>query len=349
MVFPTLAPANPPIDGGDGKGIIVRLELPWKTLKIGENIQYEYILENASGRPIPVAFPSAESKFGWPNGGQPYLEGIYSISVQEPTRLSIHHSSWPPTGLDNEGIAAWGEMPAGSRIIWNQNRMPSSDFGVYAGGELQAIQAHWLIGPNRWVSSKPVPVRLVDSSSGRTKVFEAEWSSYGWGKDRRRGTAYTIPIEGRLFLFWENWRVTEVSPEDRFEHEIDKEGTNLEITITGAKGVRKAYVHLRHAITRDTPWPIGPVSLFYPKPEPIPPAELAALRKTAYPGGFPETGNSRPERRPGVRSSGEASPSEKFSNGGFLTWMLAVVSAFLIGVVTLVIRKKGENPRTPAP
>ncbi len=338
-VFTIWAAADPPPDGGDGKGISVRLELPWETLNFGENIQYRYILENASDRPIPVAFPCAESKFGWPNGGQPYLEGIFSIPGQEPARLSIHRSSWPPTGLDDEGIEAWGELPAGSRIILNQNRMPSSDFGVYAGSELQAIQAHWLIGPKRWISSKPVPVRVVKSSSGRTRAFEAEWSSYGWGKDRRRGTAYTIPVEDSLFLFWEGWRVTEVSPDDRFEHQIDKDGTNLEITITGSKGVRKVYVHLRHALTRDSPWPIGPVSLFYPEPEPIPPAELAALRKAAFPEDFHETGNSRPERKPGSQTSVETAESEKTPRGGFPAWTLAAVLALLVGTVMFIVRR----------
>jgi len=52
----------------------------------------------------------------------------------------------------------------------------------------------------------------------------------------------------------------------------------MEVTISGPSGVRKVYVHLRHRCVRDTPWPIGPVSLFAPEPEPIPQAELAALR-----------------------------------------------------------------------
>ena len=148
-VFASRSSGTPPHpQGGDGKGIVVRLELPWTTLKRGEYVQYEYILENVSNSPVPVAFPSAEYKFGWPIGGQPYLEGIFS-SRQEPARLSIHSSNWPPTGLDNEGIEAWGELAAGSRIIWNQSRLHSMDFGLGIGDSLQAIQAHWLIGPKR--------------------------------------------------------------------------------------------------------------------------------------------------------------------------------------------------------
>lgn len=328
-------------EGGVGKGILVRLKLPWTTLMEGESIQYEYILENLSDRSIPVAFPSAKIKFGWPIGGQPYLEGKYSTPGIEPAKLNIHNSKWPPTGLDNQGIEAWGELPAGSRIIWNQSRLPYMDFGVCATGLLETVQAHWLIGANHWISSDPVPIKAVSvSSSERKMIFEAKWSSYGWGKDSCWGTAYTIPIDGRLFLFWDNIRVTEVSPDDRFEHRIAKDSTNMEIIITGPSGLRKVYFHLRQGLTRDVPWPIGPVSLFYPKPEPIPPAELEALRKAVFPTANTPPAGGRQDKKSSPGAPSGASPAGVPVDGkGVWFWTVVSLVIFMVLMVFVLLWK----------
>ncbi len=215
------------------------------------------------------------------------------------------------------------------------------DFGVYATGLLEAVQAHWLIGADHWISSEPVPVKAVSvSSSDRKMVFEAKWSSYGWGKDSCWGTAYTIAIEGRLFLFWDNMRVIEVSPDDLFEHRIDKDSTNMEIIITGPSGPRRVYFHLREGLTRGVPWPIGPVSLFYPKPEPIPPAELDTLRKAVFPTADTPTSGGRPDKKSGPGTHSGDSPAGVPNDGnGLWFWTVVSLLILMVSMVFVVLRK----------
>jgi hypothetical protein len=273
-------------------------------VRLGEQIQYQYILENLSDKAVPIAIPDDGTgdkvHFGWPAGGQPFLEPKWQMGVPQypfcplpAGPLAVQKAQWPPLDGFGEGMRAWLELPAGHRIVWNQDRLPGLYFGVGSGTALGGIQAHWLVGPNRWISSPVVPVKVVDvPMSGWKNVFNAQWSSYGYGKDMCSAAAYVIPLEGSSFLFMGNFRVTEVMPDDRFEHQIDKEGTNMGITIIGPTGRRKVYYHLRHGLTLDTPWPIGPVSLFYPKPEPIPPAELDALRNVSTEPGFSRSASS---------------------------------------------------------
>jgi len=79
-------------------------------------------------------------------------------------------------------------------------------------------------------------------------------------------------------LFFKYYRIAEVDESDRFDFQIDESSTNLEIAIAGQSGKRKFYYNLLQGTTRDSPWPIGPVTLLAPKPEPIPPDVLATLR-----------------------------------------------------------------------
>ena len=158
------------------------------------------------------------------------------------------------------------------------------------------------------------------------------------GKDHRSGTAYTIQIKERLFLFWQETRVTEVDAKDRFEHNIDKDGTNLEIVIRGTSGDRKVYVHLRHSLSRESPWPIGPVNLLYPKPEPIPLAELEALRRVAFPS--LSTEEERPDKKTkhGVIST-DANP--RVTSNAKRDWFWVVVGFAIIGgtLIIVILRK----------
>ena len=119
---------------------------------------------------------------------------------------------------------------------------------------------------------------------------------------------------------------------DAFEHEIDKDGTNMEVTIRNSTGSRKLYFHLRHGLVGATPWPIGPVSLFYPKPEPIPAGELAALRKTAVgavTSGSPD-GGGKGAASTSANDSADASPGGKhwwpWITAGLVLGMMAVLA-----------------------
>ncbi len=330
-------------EGSDGRGLFVKLEIPWTTLKVGEILIFRYTFANAGDNPAAVAIPLVQRGLGWPAGGQPYLEAKWRDNhTPEHPDLDIHKAAWPPNGEDGMGIQAWEELPPGQQLTWNQNRLRSELFGVNCFDGLEAVQAHWLVGPNRWISSEPVPVKMVSvPKSEWIDVFEDSWSSYGRGKDSFSGTASIIPIERRLFLFWNGVRVTEVAPGDEFEHQIDQDGTNLEITIKNTKGSSKVYYHLRHGITRDTPWPIGPVSLFSPKPEPIPPAELEVLRNTAN---FPIAAGGpgeRPEGRNASTNPNKVPPAEQsVSWRAVFMWFVA---ATLLAILTVIIIRKRNH------
>ncbi len=209
---------------------------------------------------------------------------------------------------------------------------------------LEAVQAHWVVGESRWISSKPVPIKVLNiARSEWSKVFDAQWSSYGLAKDSCSVTAYTIPIAGSLFLFLNDVRVTEVGQQDRFEHEIDKEGTNMEITIRNAAGSRKLYYHLRHGLTRDKPWPIGPVSLFHPKPESIPAGELAILRRIAEDEARSgRTGGSSTESVSGA-ISGNGSSKDSADGKSRLAWIAAGVMLIALGTLSFFIAMRRKT------
>ena len=318
----TFAGDVPNPEGYDGHGLFVKLELPWTTFKLGEKLIFRYTLQNPTDKPAAVAFPFTKNGFGWPAGGQPFLEAKWQGGRHsEKPEYDIHKAVWPPKGMEGKEPQSWGELRPGQMITWNQNQLPEELFGVGCHEGLEAVQAHWLLGPNRWISSETVAVKLTNvPKSEWQEAFKINWSSYGYGKDSRSGVVYRIPIEGKFYLFLNGmYRVTEVGYGDDFKHQIDKDGTNLEITIKNAKGSRIVYFHLRHAMTRDTPWPIGPVSLFCPKPEPIPPIELESLRKTMaiLPTQEAEpAGASQPATRPADKPTVKGQPSTPTSKDG---------------------------------
>jgi hypothetical protein len=270
-----LATANQithPENGGDGTGLRVRLEVSWTIGMFGEKFPYQYILENVSDRPIPMAIPNAKYGLALPWGGQAFLEP--DILVHEPM-FSVHNAVWPPMSDNLAPPEAWAELKPGERITWNRNRLPTSLFSSHPPSSLQA---HWLLNEGHWISSKVINFKMYDVYNQREHVFTAEWSSSGEGKDTRKNEAYIVQILDKSFLYWTKNRVAMVQKDDEFEHQVDEHGTNLEITIKGQGSVQKKYVHLRHGLVGDEPWPIGPVTIFAPKPEPIPPDELAAIR-----------------------------------------------------------------------
>jgi hypothetical protein len=285
--IPTLTndvPSFPP--EGDGKGIVVRLEVPWKVLLEREDITFYYVLENRSDAPIPVAFPFGEP-FGWPNGGQAFLEGILAPGSPEPGGmysevdfpwLKVAEAAWPPIDTEGKIIDVWGYLPVGQRVVWNRNRLRAEDyFRVHSSQYLRAIQGHWLVGNGRWVSSEPVAVEVRDVPESQwSNVFEGEWSSYGRGLDRRVTRVNKIPLDGKWFLFSDFMvRICEVGEKDEFEFKIEPEIGQLVVTVKSPAAEKKHYYHMQHGLTRDSPWKAGPVSQYYPVPEPIPEADLA--------------------------------------------------------------------------
>ena len=330
LLFPaTLYAADHPKDGGDGIGLNLRLESSWTTIMVGEDVQYLYILENAADKPIPVAIPVREYGFGWPAGGQAFLEP--EIQTDEPM-FSVYKATWPPCNSSGNPPEAWGELKPGDRITWNHDRLPLQLFATSPAG---SIRAHWLLDEGRWISSEIVRFRSIDAFQKRKVVFTEEWSSYGYGKDHCKGEAFIVQLDDAWFLLWDKTRVTKVNEQDQYEHRIDERGTNLEITIKGDGGVRKKYFHLRHGLVGDQPWPIGPVSLYYPKPEPIPPGELAELRKKL---GLAPDGSVLPVAASSATGGKDEKPPnpETRETGSFSYWLWLLAGALVVAILLLL-------------
>lgn len=284
----TLVPSPPE---GDGKGIVVRIEMPWKVLLQGERITFNYILENHSEHAIPVAFPRGEP-FGWPNGGQAFLEGLLKPGAPEPYTsrpdirwLKVEEASWPPLDEEESFVEAWGELPAGRKIVWDRNRLRAEqNFRVYTTQDLRAIQGHWLVGKGRWVSSDPVAVEVRDVPKNQwIQVFEGEWSSYGRGLDKLIAKVTKVPLDGRWYLFSDFLtRICEVGENDDLRFGLNSVIGQLEVTVTTATCVKKHYYHLMQGVTRDFPWKEGPISQYWPVPEPIPASDLAMLHDSNF-------------------------------------------------------------------
>ncbi len=335
-----LAAAGHP-EGGDGRGLSVKLEVPWTTFKVGEKFAFRYTLQNASDKPVPIAIPFEKYGLGSLTGGQAFLEGFRTggRKVEDPT-YDITKAKWPPlTEIESEP-QAWEWLPPGQQLTWNQNQFWAGHYGVGCYQSFESFRGHWLSGPNQWISSDPIKVEIVSVPQSKwTELFKVQWTSTGYRGGPRERVFYRIPIKGRMYLFSNSGtRITEVEPNDQFEHSIDKDGTNLEITIKNVAGSRKVYFHLAQGYTRDTPWPVGPVSIFNPKSEPIPPAELDALRKKL---GLAPAGPVLAISEPPPNTADSSQPSGKNGQGGAhyrWLWILAVVPA--LGFLLLKLTRK---------
>ena len=329
-------------EGGDGRGLSIKLEVPWTTLNVGEKLVFRYTLQNASDRPVPVAIPVEKYGLGAITGGQAFFEafrtGGRKLDDQE---YDVRTAPWPPrTAPEDEEPQAWTWLPPGHQLTWNQNQLWAGHYGVGCYQSFEGFRGHWLSGPSQWVSSNQIKVEIVSvPQSEWTELFKVQWISNGYRGGPRERIFYRIPISGRMYLFsGAGTRITEVDPADQFEYSVDQDGTNLEITIKGATGSRKVYFHLAQGYTRDTPWPVGPSSIFAPKPEPIPPAELKALRQKLLQGGDSDDKAFHPPapREPGRIDDPEV-PRHEDAHVPVWPWIGGVLA--LLSILTITVWK----------
>lgn len=333
-----LAAAGHP-EGGDGRGLSIKLEIPWTTYKVGETFVFRYTLQNASDKPVPIAIPITRMGLRHLTGGQAFLEGFRTggRKVENPT-YDINKAKWPPRTEVDEEPQAWTWLPPGQQLTWNQNSIWPDYYGVGCFQSFEGFRAHWLIGPSRWISSNPIKVEIVSvPQSEWTELFKVQWVSTGYGAGPQETIIYRIPIKEHWYLFSNGWtRITKVEPTDQFEYSTDKDDTNLEITIKGATDSRKVYFHLAQGYTGDTPWPVGPVSIFNPKPEPIPPAELASLRKNQ---GLAPDGSVLPDvAQSGNGENKSETGMESDVRKAFGAWRWIVMVALGFGCLLLIFR-----------
>ncbi len=171
------------------------------------------------------------------------------------------------------------------------------------------LQAHWLLDEGKWISSEKIHFKLHDVYDSGKIAFTTKWPSPGQGKDAREDAAYIVRFDETKFLYWNRYKIATVDADDQFEHHVDDHGTNLKITIKGSSETRRKHVHLRHGFVADKPWPVGPVTLFNPRPEPIPQAELVATRMEIGlnpDGSVPEGGLSPRKVETGMDRNGES-------------------------------------------
>jgi hypothetical protein len=327
-------------EGGDGRGLCIKLEVPWTSFKVGETFVFRYTLQNASDKPVPVAIPVEKYGLGSITGGQAFLEAFRTGGRKaENPAYNVQTAPWPPrTAPEDEEPQAWTLLPPGCQLTWNQNQFWAGHYGVGCYQSFEGFRGHWLAGPDQWISSEPVKVEIVSvPQSEWTELFKVQWVSTGYRGGPQETIIYRIPIKEHWYLFSNGWtRITKVEPTDKFEYSTDKDDTNLEITIKGATGSRKVYFHLAQGYTRDTPWPVGPVSIFNPKPEPIPPAELASLRNNL---GLAPDGSVLPDVA--QSGNGENKPEtgmESDVRKAFGAWRWIVMVALGSGCLLLIFR-----------
>lgn len=324
----------------ESRGIVVRLELPWRVLLKRENITFFYILENRSNEAIPIAFPDGEP-FGWPNGGQAFLEGVLSPDSSEPGPinsdlrwLKIQEARWPPLNTEEEDVQAWGTLPALHKVVWNSNQLRAREyFRVYSSEDLRAIQGHWLVGSDRWVSSERVAVEVRDVPESQwVKIFEGEWSSYGRGLDRRVTRVNKVPLDGKWFLFSDFMcRICEVGEKDEFAFNIEPEIGQLVVTVKSPTGEKTHYYHMQHGLTREIPWTAGPVSQYFPVPEPIPEKDLAL----PLPAGAIQDSRSPIPTPP--------APTISVEKSHWPWWTVAIGLVAIFALAVSFLRRKGKD------
>lgn len=322
----------------DGVGIIVRLELPWKVLLWGEAISYNYVLENRSSAPIPVAIPYRKYGLGAPNGGQVFLEGhhhpipppITSPYYSDTRLLRVEEAAWPPLTLENQPVDLWTELPPGHRIVWNHARLNPIDFPIGVGENLRSIQAHWLVGKGKWVSSPPVDVRVenVDRKNWE-RVFSQNYDDFGIAGANSEISVYRVPLGGKHFLFTEVLRrICEVGVDDKLAFLIDAANDQMEITLAGATGVRKQYLALGQGLVRDRPWKAQGYAALVPQPEPIPEADAD-----------PVTDSS--PALPNLLHSGEGEGGADAPVAASWPWWIGgAIALFLVALAIFLIRRK---------
>ncbi len=338
----------------DEKGIAVELVVPWTTIIVGERIQYQFILTNASNKVTPVAVPNdsfPEPHYGWPTGGQLFLSPIWETgypgydNVPLPNgRLRVEMAEWPPIDGFGDLMRAWLDLPDGKSITWSQNRISSVSFGIISNRFLVGLQGHWLFGPDKWISSDVVRLQVLDiPMSEWNRVFTTQWND---GSMVRTDHAYTISIDGKKYLFYDRHRLLEVDENDRFDYRIDEDDINLVISIISQDYTKELFYHLRQGIINESPWPDGPIEeVFFPQPEPIPPADLAKKRAEMGlnpDGGHPDrganSGNDTHANESKVDSFNvqeQFSPESSSALGGFWLWVsassiLVLVSAWML-------------------
>ena len=192
---------------GSGNDIIVRLELPWSVLLGGESLSYNYIIENHSSTPIPIAIPYRKYGLGTPVGGQAFLEGFYNPEPswrslpgnEDQPWLRVQSAEWPPMGMEGQPMENWTELAPGQRLVWDHDRIQPGYYRLSADDGLVGIQAHWLVGPGKWISSKALPTRVVQvRESEWVEMFSAQWSIFDSALDKRKTKIWKIPIEKRV-------------------------------------------------------------------------------------------------------------------------------------------------------
>jgi hypothetical protein len=284
------AAAKAASSGEAARGLELRLEMPWTILAAGESPAYSLVLLNAGWQPAVVFLPDAKQGLERLTGGQAYLMGEFEQARPEVWGfpwLRPENASWPPVNPEGKPMQGISTLPPGHRIKWQEGNVQAQYYGIEVGVRLRNLSAAWHAGPARWVYAAPVPLQVIKvPSAQRDLIYSNHWT---WaGRQSRSVTVASLPLEGRRFLFAGsgeatqdcNKRLCEIFPGEEFGFELDESFPQLVLRFEDVdRGA--IFFHLNQGIVSPCSWAAANPPSFAPKPEPIPPDELLALRAAA--------------------------------------------------------------------
>lgn len=230
----------------------VTLSVPYQTVLWDEVIQFTVALRNDSQESLRyIADPyEAAGKQVFITAERAYpgiikrLQGK-SVPDSERVRTIEHDSDW---GLVSK--EATGLLKPGQSAEWDGTRFDPHLFRIKLG-KPKSIQAQVLIGPGKWVSSKPVRIEVMDKDySSSPVVFEGFYlfSFLGSPKSKEAIRIHRVNIEGKEYLFSSGGaRICEVPRGCTPEFASDPETALLTVRFPGSDvpAIRYHYPQMR--------------------------------------------------------------------------------------------------------
>jgi hypothetical protein len=223
---------------------------------------------------------------------------------------------------------------------WNHNHFLGLGGRPRPKVRLKEMWVQWLLDKGRWIRSPPVTTHRVEAEAVAKEAVEIPSARPAW-------TNWPDPqvvrarVAGRWFLYHAIGdpgpcvRICELEEGEKVACRLDFSGPQIEVRFPGSKRP-PVYCLLDQGMTRDSPWPPGTTyEAFAPRPIPIPPDELRALRASA---GLDAAG--RPLAKPAMAPASNP--------GGRLPWTrvlaLGAAAAAALGLVAVLLARRKRGP-----
>jgi len=183
----------------------VTLTAPYSTVLSQEVIRFTVAFRNDSRGNVPYMSDPCEAA-----GKQVFIKGergdprviqhLQGSSVPDSERVRTVENDGKWEAVTKE---ATGELRPGQTVQWDGSRFDERLFRITLG-KPRSMQAQVLVGPSRWVTSKSVPIRVVDEDVNASPVvFEGFYlfSFRGSAKTKQPVRIHRVTIEGKDYLF----------------------------------------------------------------------------------------------------------------------------------------------------